>query len=249
MNKKQLVDVARALDFDWFREHYDELSFDDLKLLYSIWHEIYPDQHFFDAEFFMGCFDKIVIETGRNDLNVVELGGYDGSLALKLLEKHPNMKWLNIEMLPQKKAIGLYRYNYWEYVLSKQIWEECLNIKPCDVFLSSETLEHFSGREVQRILGFITENEAAYLIIQASIKPHPYTWRGEIAAHVLTLTQDNIKIMLRKHYELVFEKNVWKSLWRRRKLADRDLQELGCLRNRSSSEAKAEASGLECGDM
>lgn len=236
-----LQDKARQLDFDWFREKYDQLSLDDLKILYATWHEVNPDQHFFHLPFIEQSFATIIGETGRDDLNVVELGGYDGTLALRILENHPALNWLNVDILPHKPVAGLEGKHYRLHVLSKQIWDEKPDIKPCDVFVSSETLEHFSNHEFQRIMQFITGNNATYLILQVPMLNQPYSWQGEKSAHVLTLTQTNVKTILRKDYELLAEQDNWKCLWRNRH-ANRPVPELGRMRKRPETEATQKAS-------
>ena len=64
-----------------------------MKRLYEALLQKYPDQAYFDADFVSHCFTRIMLENKQTPLRVLELGGYDGTLALEMFKKFPNISW------------------------------------------------------------------------------------------------------------------------------------------------------------
>jgi hypothetical protein len=138
------VDSDRAewsADFDWYRANYQRLSFNDLKRINAIWLQKYPVQRHYNVNFVIDSFRRIVSEIGRDKLRIAELGGYNGNLALQVLRVFPRLHWLNTEIIKHAPVSDLRNYQYSEYVLSKQIWDEMLDISDRDVFVSVNTLD------------------------------------------------------------------------------------------------------------
>ncbi len=204
-SKEEVEKAGRNDDFDWFRKNYEKLTFDDLKQLYGIWLEKHPAQEFYDPKFVIDCFTRIVSETGKETLNVVELGGYNGRLALEVFRAFPKLDWLNVEIISHSPASGLENYRYMEHVLTNQIWEENLDITGADVFASGDTLEHFSDHEMKKIVEYISRNQPSYLILKIPVSGRGQNWNGITASHLLQIGRKEIKKLFSASYEIVTE--------------------------------------------
>ena len=84
---------------------------------------------------------------------VVELGGYDGTQALDILESYPNTSWVNYDISATVTDITrseLEEYNYRLVILKKPFPE--YDLGNFDLFYTSKTLEHMSLDEVLETL-------------------------------------------------------------------------------------------------
>jgi hypothetical protein len=216
MLKEELDRVGWSGDFDWFRRDYNRLSFEDLKYLYGIWLQKYPGQKYYDKGFFLNCITLASEELGKANLRVAELGGYNGELALEILTVIPSLNWLNIEIIAHQPVNGLEHFSYREHVLSSQLWDEHLNLSDRDVFVSGDTLEHFSNDEFEKIIGYLETQRIRYLVLKIPIYPEGQTWNGVSAAHLLTMSVEQAAGVISKFYVLLSEQVGWgwASFWR-----------------------------------
>lgn len=224
IRRSQYEKPLRA-EWDYYRKIYRNLSFRDKKLLHEFWYRRFPVQRGFagDMRFFVKCIDKVMKQTKRKRLRVVEYGGREGSLAFELMKKYPRMSWVNIEIIAHKKLARMKKYEYREHVLSRELWHEKPNLKKKDVFLSCNTLEHISGNQIYALFNYIKTQKIKYLIMRISTSPKGQNWGGYIGSHVLRMGTDTIKGLLRKRgYQLIeelnYEKDVlylkgWCSFW------------------------------------
>ena len=203
---------------DKFRSDFPSLTFDALKEKYEQWYTTAPHQTRFSKTFFVNCFKYIVKILRRGNLKVLELGGYEGELALQILKIYPGIQWLNVEIVKHRMKKDLANYSYREHVLSDQLWNEKLNVRGYDVFASSHTLEHLSDMQVKLLFHYLVSNSIRYLILQLPIQAKGQTWQGYGGAHVLRMGSNQIKKLLTPSYCLVYERREpWYSCWRNRK--------------------------------
>lgn len=208
---------AERMTFDEYRAVYKSLTFEDLKLLHKIWSERYPIQRYWVRTFgfYMDCIEYVIKDLKRKKLKIVELGGYDGELASFVLKKYPRLSWLNIEIQKHDATPSLMNYDYYEHVLSKQVWEENINLTEYDIFLSTSTLEHFTNEEFVKILNYLVSNKIKYLVLKIPIAPNGQTWEGARSSHLLTMGSNQMKRLLNKSYTMVVEKfKSWRSFWK-----------------------------------
>lgn len=203
-------------EFDRYREAYYCMTFEERKRLHEKWLRQYPYQKRFNQQWVLGCFKGVVYSLSRNDFKVVELGGFDGSLALEVLKRYPRLRWLNIEVIKHKMVAGLEKYKYREHELSKQLWEEGLDLTKYDVFVASHVLEHIADYEFKKLLAFLNANQIEFLIMDIPIAPNGQTWDGYNGSHVLQLGSNQVKAFLAASHVLVKEEGAWRSLWRLR---------------------------------
>jgi len=214
--------VSALSQFNDYRKVYSSLTFNELKKQHEQWYRKYPLQSRFEKRFFVNCF-KHVVKTLKRNLFVVELGGFEGALALEILKMYPTMQWLNVEIIKHTMKRGLEKYRYTEHVLSEQLWREKLDLRKYDVFVSSHTLEHLSNVQVKRLFEYLILNNMQYLILDIPVRPNGQTWYKYSGTHVLMMGSNHLKKLLISSYVLVFERSTspqayeWYSIWRRRR--------------------------------
>jgi hypothetical protein len=207
LTRKDVDRAGWAGDFDWYRANYEKLTFDDIKRLNVIWSHKYPVQKHCNLDFVIKCFRRIISETGRDQLRVAELGGYNGELALDVFRVFPRLDWLNIEIIAHNPVNDLKNYQYAEYVLSAQIWEEGLDLRDRDVFVSVNTLEHFPDNEMREIVEYLSKNRPRYLVLSVPTVFGGLNWNGYFGSHLLEMGKDRVKALLSESYVILMEES------------------------------------------
>lgn len=192
-------------NFDAYRDTYRLLSFEDLRRINKVWAAKYPNQHFADSSFVIKALRKTISDLRRDGIHVVELGGFNGALALKVLQHFPNSTWLNFDIGEHRPVAGLDRYRYKEQVLTDHLWESKPNIDGSDVFVSTNTLEHFPDDQFQKIIDYVTQKHVSYLVLEIPISENGQEWRGYNGSHMLRMGRNQVKKVLVKNYVLVME--------------------------------------------
>lgn len=127
-----------------YRQRYPHLSFAEKQQLMDA-----VLQHHFQIvcppRFLLACLSQL----GRQDLRIVELGGYDGSHAADVLDVYPAMCWVNYDI--SHIAANLTRPELATYHYAIEVLEQpfsTYDLGQFDLFYSSKTLEHLTIREV-----------------------------------------------------------------------------------------------------
>lgn len=133
---------------DKYRAQYPALSFEKKKRIMDL---VLQNQLqiVVPPRFLFKCLSQIK----QRNLHIVELGGYDGTHALDVLESYPNMSWVNYDISATVSDITrseLEKYNYRLAILDQPFNKQALG--NFDLFYSSKTLEHMSIGEVQETL-------------------------------------------------------------------------------------------------
>lgn len=202
-------------DFNRFREIYKSLSFNEIQKIMIEWDKRFPNQVRFNRDFFLLHIKSIIDELGKDDINVIELGGHEGHLAFEALQKYPKIKWLNVDMTHHKTLEALEKYNYTEHVLSKQVWEEIPDIGMYDVFISSNTIEHINNEQLKLLLNWLMKNKIQYMVLEIPIRPEGQIWDNYYGSHILEMGSNQIKHILESDYQLVKEEDMWRTFWKR----------------------------------
>ena len=208
------------MNWDEYRKRYSTLTFKEKKRLIEHWYHLYPKQtgYAINLPFFIRCIDKVIKQTKRKNISLVEYGGHDGSLAALVMQKHNQLNWINIDIIPHTVKKQLENYNYREYVLEDELWIERPNFKDYDVFISSSTLEHISDEEIIQLFDYIRSQEIKYLILLVTTTPNGSNWENYGGAHVLRTGSSGLKKMLSERgYKLLEEDSQrikWCSFWR-----------------------------------
>lgn len=134
---------------EMYRKAYPKLTFKNKQKIY----DIILSQYFqlpMSALYLKICLASI----HRRDLRIVELGGYDGSQALQILEANPEFTWRNYELSQvalqfTKKELANFKY---DTVLLKQSFLDLPLKEKYDAFYTCRLLEHLHWEEVERLI-------------------------------------------------------------------------------------------------
>ena len=207
------------MNWNEYRKRYPSLTFQEKKQLVEHWYHLYPKQAGYAREkpFFLRCINKVIKQTKRNNLSVIEYGGHDGGLADMVMKNHHHLKWLNVDIIPHKFKKQLENYDYQEHILENEVWIEKPNLKIYDIFLSSATLEHISDEEIIQLFDYIRSQEIKYLILLITITPKGSNWKNYKGSHVLRTGSIGLKKMLSEQGYKLLENNSkrcrWCSFW------------------------------------
>ena len=134
---------------EMYRKAYPKLTFENKQKIYDIILSQYY-QIPMPALYLKICLASIP----RKDLQIVEVGGYDGAQALQILESNPRFTWRNFEISQvalqfTKKELAKYKY---EAVLLKESFIDKPLEGNYDVFYSCRLLEHLTWNQVERLI-------------------------------------------------------------------------------------------------
>lgn len=166
---------------------------------------MYPDQKRFDFVFVRSCIKYLTKRLRKRDLFVAEMGGYQGELAYEILKDFSPITWSNFEIIPHRRVCELAQYDYEEIVLTKPLWLEKIDLKNCDVFIMSDTIEHFSDEEANETFNMLQRFNIKSVIIKSPLNPSGQTWDNYNGSHLLRLGSNHLKAILGKDYRLVKE--------------------------------------------
>jgi len=123
-------------------------------------------------------------------ISVVELGGYNGSLANEILSQSQSIsKWHNYEIIPNLiQLCNDHRYNY--NVLVNWFWSELDKKVKCDLFVASHVLEHLKKETIKLVLEKIS---AKYIAIEVPIAwGKQGKWTDTISTHILDIGRQEL---------------------------------------------------------
>jgi hypothetical protein len=129
---------------------------------------------------------------------------------------YPRLDWLNIEIIGHEPVKGLENYSYREHVLSRQIWEENLDLSDRDLFISSDTLEHFTDDEFEKIVDYLGMQHIRFLSLKVPIVSGGQRWDGVSASHLLNMGVEEAKERISRYYVLISDSFGWLSFWQAR---------------------------------
>lgn len=129
--------------FDWWRENYDKLSYKAHQEFYSEIYKEYPTQRHGNFTFIDGYRTILFNVDGRPNLNVIEVGGWDGYLASLILPKCPHIaKWHNYEICLDLKEQQVPTDDRYELRFTDDwIWQKKLDTN-YNVMIMSHVMEH-----------------------------------------------------------------------------------------------------------
>ena len=164
--------TVTALDWNQWRNDYDEMSFADHQAFNAEAARLHPEQRCWDAEACATFLEE------RRPASVVELGGWDGSLAAEMLARFPSIRsWTNFDITPDvPQACDDPRYL--RRVLTNWPWR----LAPkADALVASHVFEHMRMREVEWLLDR-WDVDSVYVDIPISGPPN---WDGYTGSHII----------------------------------------------------------------
>lgn len=179
--------------WDAWRAHYDELTFDEQARFALRVHREYPEQKHWN----MQAWNQF-LKTLR-PRSVVEIGGYNGSLAAYTLEKRSGIGlWMNCELLPIVREISIcHDDRYWPYPLTEFLWEyRWWPERIPDLFVATHTIEHMRLEEVAGIIDLV---QARHVYFEAPLTDASrQSWEGYSATHILEAGWIDVDQMMRQ---------------------------------------------------
>lgn len=173
----------KPIDWNQWRLDYDKMSYRDNVLFYDEVYRQHPIQQHATKnlveEFFRGI-------DGESLLEVLEVGGWDGELAVEMLSRPLRIGlWTNIEIcrgavLNSKEHILFSNIhpNKWVWDLLMPYWSSC------NVFVCSHCIEHMKQHQLQMLVASLTKFKHCY--IESPLPPtENVNWSGYRGSHIL----------------------------------------------------------------
>lgn len=178
--------TALAVSWDEWRASYDQWGFREQQRFYDDVFRVCRVQRQFQTvdlgKFFMH-FTGGRLGSHDQPIRVVELGGWDGEFAGRMLALFPQIKsWTNYEistLAVDETVCDDSRYQ--PVALDDWYWTDR---RQGDLFVASHVLEHLSLRDVRRVLD---ATEARWAYLQVPLDNHGRDWTGYHGSHILEI--------------------------------------------------------------
>lgn len=202
-------------DFNQWREDYDQMTYTDQVEFYNQVEREHPNQRFFYADSFAQLLGAACATLFS--FSVIELGGWKGELAEKMLLSYPPISyWINYEISQravQKSPLRSPRY--FPIVLPNFLWTSAL--WPADVFISSHTIEHIREKQLKRLFSKLPKS-IKFIGLQSPLPEGPTDWTDDHGSHILECGWGKVKVMLEKRgFELFMEEGEFRGFRRIKK--------------------------------
>jgi hypothetical protein len=186
-----------AIDCDEFRRNYDKWTVADHKKFYSDVYAVAPQQSHSAPEFV-----SMVVATHK-PRSVVEIGGWDGELAVGMLERFPFIeRWTNVEICEEAVKHGHSHPRYWPVSPDVWYWE---NQWTADMLVASHCIEHMTAKDLEAL---VRATNAQRMFFDAPLIDGPIDWWGSSTTHILEVGWDGVTEICAKHgYSLEFAMN------------------------------------------
>lgn len=152
------------------------MTFADQVAFYRDVAKVYPVQESSNVGMASAVFDFI----NGEDLEVIELGGWNGRLASQLVTRPDIRSWVNYDLVVVPQACENPRYNL--SVLTDWIWNT--EIPRADVFVACHTIEHLSAEHFYELAKSLRE---PWVYFEAPLDEEPTDWNGYAGSHRLDL--------------------------------------------------------------
>jgi len=196
------VAAAPKINFDLWRENYDQYSFEDMKAFYAEVAEKFPDQQHFDLNAIRAAFSCF-----GAPVSVVELGGWDGALADKMFNTGKVASWRNFDIADVPQVCK--RDEYSLVVLDDWFWNG--PVRYADVFVATHTVEHIRATDLGDVFDSL---HVDYIYLEAPLEDYPTDWTGYHGSHILEIGWDGIDEMLLKRGFAWLGRNDWARIWK-----------------------------------
>jgi len=185
------------LKFNEYRQKYNNLTFKEKKRIHEGWEKVYP-QTFFPSKsaFCKICINMILEEVVKEKLKILEVGTYDGKMALHILTVFPTFIWIGYDILNRPIESALVKYDFKRIILDKEIYETNLD-KDYDIFYSGDTLEHFSSSEIIKII-----DKTSFIPYQIHVVDFG---RSGSDAHVMMFNPLTLDSVFLKYYDIILK--------------------------------------------
>jgi hypothetical protein len=179
-------------DFDAWRERYDEMTYEDMKEFYNLVEIDHPLQQAYDANAFSRFLDRAIASIGP--VSVLEVGGWKGELAQKMLVKPGIVEWRNLEICERAVQKSVFSSPRYEAVIPDDFaWKVAL--PKADVLVASHFIEHVKWREFAALMSSLP-GEFRFVGLQAPIQETETDWTGYHGTHILEVGWQDVSACL-----------------------------------------------------
>lgn len=176
-----------VLDWNQWRADYDKMSFAEHQAFNAECLKQHPVQQSFDTRA-VDAFVQV-----HKPRTVVELGGWDGALADKILWKNKHIiEWRNIDITPDVPQVCL-DDRYSVEVLSDWPWRQQVQ---ADALIASHVFEHMKLAEIEWLL---TEWEFDRIYADIPLYTEATDWDGYEGSHILEVSMGELVTALHAH--------------------------------------------------
>lgn len=192
-----MVGTVETMTFDGWRALYDELTDEEQFEYARELAVLYPDQERAN----LGACERFFADTPLPLGCVLEIGGWNGSLAAQILTTHPELlSWTNIDPNADRSQVTsdsryrplvpvfFYWWRYREYPLFREY----------DTLVASHVLEHFKVRDIHDMLSALPEVLYAYVECPIA-QTGENDWAGYDGTHILECGWDGLTEVFKQH--------------------------------------------------
>lgn len=181
---------------DKWRKNYSRMTYDDQRKYYNTILNLTCDQRQYTIEYIEKPFNNMLKD---KELKIIELGGYQGELAHRILRKYSNIvAWDNFEITDRARTNSVCNDGRYRPIITNEfLWDigyVALEEK-YNVFLSSHTIEHISTADFKKLVDTVIRH-CDYCILEI---PMPYNvpkndlnWKGFDGTHILDIPWEEI---------------------------------------------------------
>lgn len=178
--------TVAAIDWNLWRANYDLMTFRQHQDFYADVAAIHPEQN---------CWNKDATRkfvNSRRPREIVEVGGWNGSLANAILREFPQIDtWVNYEIapdVPQECTNG----RYTRVTLADWPWHRKLR---ADALIASHVFEHMRITEIEKL---VQAWDVASIYIDCPIGPDAPNWDGYEGSHILEVGSTELLARLKR---------------------------------------------------
>lgn len=187
--------AATRIDWDQWRADYDTMTFAEHQAFNAEVARQHPVQRQWDGDAVRAFLSR------RQPQTVVELGGWDGSLAAAMLPDFPAiLRWRNLDITPDVPQACI-SPRYQREVLEGWPWHQT---ETADALVASHVFEHMRIREIEQLL---SAWDVSAVFIDAPIRQVSSHWVGYEGTHILEVGSDEL---LNRLVDLDYEATVYR---------------------------------------
>lgn len=193
-----------AKPFNDWRKTYDSKSYEEHVAFHEKWSKIYPNQNRYDSER-VRLFFSLAIHLERS-INVLEIGGWKGQLATKMLKEFPWIRrWHNVEIVRSAaEETVCHSKRYSVEILPDFFWNAPFDVDLYDVLLLSHVVEHIKKEDFAGILRQIDLIKHLYVAAPIEQRTENVDWKGFVGTHILEIGWEDVhKLIQRYGFEMI----------------------------------------------
>jgi len=194
----KIISDASKSNWNTWREHYDNLSIDDLIWINLAINEFTRDQICKTGNLIENAMKILVSKV--DSLDIIELGCYRGYLAESILKIFSDKikRWIGYDI--NYYALESTMVDDGRYSTVKQTdWFYDIEFPlGVNTFISTSTLEHHNAEQFVKIIERIWESNIQYMILAFPLCDGK-KWNNYGGSHVLDFTQDDVIKVLEDH--------------------------------------------------